>query len=319
MTITHGGAIHLAAERRGVPLTQILDFSASINPLGPPPGVKPAIVAALDRIEHYPDPYSAMLTRKLAQFWKTDPDCILLGNGATDLIHFIARCWPQSRTHLVVPTFSEFQRAWPKAHHVALHERWPDDGLLVVTNPVNPTGELVHIPGRFGPTLVDESFLPFTKASSSGNALLRLRSLTKFYALPGLRIGALLGPADTITDLKRVREPWQVNALAEAAMAAALDDAEYADATRRFVETEALFLSSELARIPGVTVQKPAANYIFARLSCPARSLSEHMEQRNILIRVCTGWPGIEGEAVRVAVRTRAENLRLIESWKEFC
>ena len=317
--ITHGGTVFAVARERGLPWRDVLDFSASINPLGPAPGVRAAITDALDEIVHYPDPYASRLVAALAAEWDIEPACILAGNGATDLIHFFARTMNGQRATLVVPTFSEFHRAWPEAAHVGVDDVWPDDGLLVLTNPNNPLGHAVPVHDRAGLTLVDESFLEFTDLPTAiGSGIVVLRSLTKFQAIPGLRVGALAGPAELMQRLRLRREPWQVNVLAEAAALAALRDRDHAHRTREFVRQESRRLVAEMSAIRGVQPLTPAANYVFARLSYPAARLADHLMDRGMLIRVCTGMPGVAGEAVRFAIRTREENNRLIEASREF-
>lgn len=316
MAVTHGGEIFAAARASGRNWRDILDFSASINPLGPAPDVRCAIIDAIDQIVHYPDPYATRLTAALAAHWNVEPEAILTGNGATDLIHFVARMWPQERTALVVPTFSEFHRAYPKAEHVT--ESWPDDGLLILTNPNNPTGQISHIPKRRGPTLVDESFLEFAEEPSNSSATLRLRSLTKFHAIPGLRVGALIGPPDLMRTLRAKREPWTVNVLAEAALLTSLNDPAHAGKTREFVRREGNRLFELMSQLERVHPLQPTANYVFAGLDYPASSLRRYLAAQGILIRDCTDMPGIRHQAVRVAVRRPEENDRLIRTWQAF-
>ena len=316
--MTHGGNVFAVARERGWHWQDILDFSASINPLGPAPGVKPAIVEALDRIVHYPERHSHRLTEALAAEWDVHPDSILLGNGATELIHFVARAWPHRRVQLRAPVFSEFHRAYPAAT-LASGDREDEDTLVVLTNPVNPTGAATDVPDRPGPTLVDESFIEFsTLPSRAGSSCAVLRSLTKFYAIPGLRVGALIAPASLVTDWRKRREPWQVNVLAEAAALAALADREHARKTREFVGTERDWLRDRLGRIPFVYPDPSHANYVFCRLGYSSGALVGFLLERKIVVRDCSGWPGLDGPSVRVAVRTREENLRLLAAWAEF-
>ena len=319
MVITHGGAVFATARERGLAWRDVVDFSASINPLGPAPRVRAAIADAIDEIVHYPDPYASRLIAALSREWHVEPECILAGNGATDLIHFFARTVNTRGVTLVVPTFSEFHRAWPEAVHVQIADTWPDEGLLVLTNPNNPMGQAVRVRERSGLTLVDESFIDFTDWQSAiGTGCLVLRSLTKFHAMPGLRVGALVGPPGLMRRLRACREPWQVNVLAEAAALAALRDREHATRTREFVHKEAARLFAEISALDGAEPLRPTANYVFSVLSYPAARLAEYLMDRRILIRVCTGMPGVHGEAVRVAVRTRKENSRLMEAWREY-
>ena len=324
MAVTHGGNIFEIAREHGWDWREVTDFSASINPLGPAPGVAPAICKAIDRIAHYPEREPSILRHSLAKLWEVDESQILLGNGATELLHFFARITHHENVTLSLPAFSEFHRAYPEAAPSA-------DGLLVLTQPVNPTGAVLeteilerHLFGTRRPVLIDESFLDFTGLPSAACFLDRrphlyiLRSLTKFYALPGLRIGALLASAGTIAEWRRHREPWQVNVLAEAAALAAITDSAHAFRSREYVNTERTWLSEELASLRGVHVEPSHANYLFARLDYPAAGLYQHFLEARMLIRNCVGTPGIEGEAVRIAVRTRAENQRLMARWKDY-
>jgi threonine-phosphate decarboxylase len=312
MTVTHGGNVFEVARARGWDWRDIADFSASINPLGPSPAVAPAIRAALDRIVHYPEREPAELRRALARLWRVDERRILLGNGATELLHWFARVNPFERVTLGLPVFSEFFRAYPNARCAPADDpsRWPADGLLVLTQPLNPTGAPVDTAAR-EPLFVDESFLDFTGLPSVANSrpnVWVLRSLTKFYALPGLRVGALIGPPDEVERLRALREPWQVNVLAEAAALAAIADRDHARRTLEFVRAERDSLS---ARLP-VPPEPSIANYLFVRLPYPASALAAHLLQYKILIREC------DHSSIRIAVRTRAENDRLVAAWKEF-
>ncbi len=318
MELTHGGAIFAIAQERGWHWQEVLDFSANINPLGPAPGVHKAIIDALGEIVHYPDRYSSRLQRALAEDWDIDPERILLGNGATELIHFVARVWP-AKPALVTPVFSEFHRAYPSARLIRHGDAWPDEEFVVVTNPMNPTGAAVDVPDRAGDTLIDESFIDFTDLPTrihSHNIV--LRSLTKFHALPGLRIGALVGPGDFIRYLKARREPWQVNVLTEAAALAALRDKDHQRRTREYIHSERQRLWEAFASTSGVHLHPTQANYFLASLDYQASALAEYMLASKVLIRTCTGWPGISGEAVRFAIRTREENDRLLSLWRAY-
>jgi len=326
MTPAHGGNIFEISRERGWDWRDVADFSASINPLGPAPGVEPAIRAAVERIRHYPEREPLRLARALARLWHVEESQILLGNGATELLHFHARTDAHERVTLALPVFSEFFRAYPRARctPAAKSDAWPREGLLVLTQPDNPTGDILNpemlerwLLGTTNPVMIDESFLDFTGLPSMARMLARrpalyiLRSLTKFYALPGLRVGALLAAEETVARWRPRREPWQVNVLAEEAALAAIADEEHARRSLEYVVREREWLLGQLGELPGVHTSPSHANYLLARLDYPPHELYEHMLERKILIRECEG-------AVRVAVRTRAENERLVASWREF-
>jgi threonine-phosphate decarboxylase len=328
VSITHGGDIFRIARERGWNWKDVLDFSANINPLGPAPGVRGAICAAMDRIAHYPSPDSAALAEQLSQQWGVPAGQIIMGNGATELLHYFARTHAETPVTLVVPTFSEFHRAFPNAAMARWDEfeTWPTSGLVALTNPNNPTGRLASagfeewLLSTKHPVMVDESFLDFAGAPSVIRLLPRrpdlfvLRSLTKFYAIPGLRVGALVQP-DAV---RGEREPWQVNVLAEAAAIASLQDADYSIRSRCFVERERPWLMERLSSLRGVTVEPSCVNFLYVRLEYDPACLCEFLLERKILLRNCSRWPGLEQPSVRLAVRTREENTRLLNAWSEF-
>jgi threonine-phosphate decarboxylase len=332
MNVVHGGDIFRIARQRHWDWKDVVDFSANMNPLGPAPGVPDAIRAAMDRIRHYPSPESVALSAELSKQWGVPASQILLGNGATDLLHFFARIRPAEPVVLVVPTFSEFHRAYPNAAtaHWDNFAAWPTSGLVVLTTPNNPTGKLAHanlrdwLVSTSHPVMVDESFLDFTDSPSVLQLLPRrpelfvLRSLTKFYAIPGLRVGALVGGEEEIAVLRHFREPWQVNVLAEAAALASLQDADYAVRSRAFIERERPWLMEQVARFPGVTVEPSCVNFLYAPLDYDPGRLCTFLLERKILLRNCSLWKGFERPSVRIAVRTREENIRLLDAWREF-
>lgn len=324
MVVKHGGNLFAVAAREGVAWRQVLDFSASINPLGPSPAVREAVLAAMDRMVHYPERTGAALRRQLSEAWGVAADRIVVGNGATDLLFDWCR-WVGNGA-IAAPAFGEFHRAWPNASLFPLTERaqWPADGPVVFTRPANPTGTLIdagevlrYAQERRDAVLVDESFLDFCDGESlltaaEGN-LFVLRSLTKFWALPGLRVGALVGDVEEIAGM---RPPWTLNVLAEAAALAALGDAEHARRTREFVRAEGEWLACALRSLPGLSVWPVRANYLFVETE-RAAEIAAFAEQRRVLVRDCSGWPGFACRAIRVAVRQRWENEVLLSVLRE--
>ncbi|MEQ1946000.1 MAG: histidinol-phosphate transaminase [Bryobacteraceae bacterium] len=331
MSAIHGGRLFAIARERGWNWRDILDFSASINPLGPSPGVLETIRTAACEIVNYPESHPSELTEALASVWSVNPEEILLGNGATDLIHFLAGQFRDQQVTLCVPIFSEFHRVFPNATFDSADQPdlWPASGVTALTRPVNPTGVVPAcedwLVRTTHPVIVDESFIEFTDAPSltaliaTRPNLIVLRSLTKFYAIPGLRVGAIVAAPDHIAHWKQLRDPWSVNVLAIRAAFAAIADKDHGCRTLHTVRTEREWLAHELSGLDGVTVHPSAANFLFVRLPCLAATLAEFLEDRKILIRNCTGWPGIDGDnAVRIAVRTRPDNERLVAAWREF-
>jgi threonine-phosphate decarboxylase len=321
----HGGDVFAVARRHGWDWRDVVDCSASINPLGPSPLVRPAIEEAIARIVHYPERYAESLRRALGEAWNIAPENLIAGNGATELIHWFARLNLFESVSLAAPVFSEFHAAYPDAAIVPFDaQAWPHSGLIVVTRPANPTGSMSlgledYLEATVNPVLIDESFIEFTGRPSLIHMVDRrpnlyiLRSLTKFHAIPGLRAGVLVADAATLARLPQ--EPWSVNVLAEQAVKASLRDTDHAARTVAFVRQEREWLASQLSAIPGLRPMPGLANFMLVAMDRDVETLVKELEIRKVLARNCSGWPGIPvPRAMRVAVRPRSENIRLIEA-----
>lgn len=341
----HGGNVFQAAREWGCHWEDILDFSASINPLGISAAVHEALTDSIARVAHYPETGSPMLRDALGKTWGVEADQVIAGNGATELLYFLVRVLRPRKTHLVTPTFSEYPKALTGSevsstvcrddYRVPWSELTADvrrlrPDWLILTHPNNPAGTPID-PRRFlewfdeerpseTAVLLDESFIDFapglslTAETQRRRKLFVLRSLTKFYALPGMRIGCLVAHPDEIAILDKVREPWQVNVLAEQAALAALCDADYRRRTLELIHKERAWLTDRLARLPNVRPASSVANFVLAHCPLPVARIQDALRNDRILIRNCTGIPGIDGAAFRVAVRTRDENERLMRA-----
>jgi len=353
MTYRHGGNIKEVANKFGIEPSKILDFSANINPLGLSALAREAITGAIDSVVNYPDNRSFALSNALASYHGIAAENILVGNGATELIYLIPRAFKPKKALIIAPAFSEYERALKlagcKADHFVLSE---ESGFTIDTSsllaamqkgydmlwlatPSNPAGvltpkkvilEIARKAADLGITLVvDEAFIDYSESSSIKNEihnfdkLIVLRSMTKFFALAGLRIGYLFGHDKIISRLKQYKDPWSLNSLGEAAALASISDKTYIEKSLTFVDYERTFLLSELQSIKGIKVYKPAANYIFMKLNdgMSANLLQEKLiREHRILIRDCSNYEGLDQGFVRVAVRNREENERLIEGLK---
>ncbi|AAR36381.1 threonine-phosphate decarboxylase [Geobacter sulfurreducens] len=347
-TFDHGGTVFAVARELGIRPEDLLDFSASINPLGPAPAVREAVMAAFDRLVHYPDSQAAELRDSLARHHGLPAECICAANGSTELIYLLPRLVGGGRGLVVAPPFSEYARSLTRAGwEVGYLDLAPEEGfalapalldqrlaegwnLVVLANPGNPTGSLiphddmvaVHRLCRARGTflVVDEAFMDFREEESVTGYVARqgggvvLRSLTKFHAIPGLRLGFAVAAPEDAARLADLRAPWSVNTLAQAAGLATLVDGEYAARTRRLIEEERAVLAAGLAAIPGVRVYPSAANYLLAELTTgpTVPALAEALLRQRILIRDCSLFRGLNDRFFRVAVRSRADNERLL-------
>jgi threonine-phosphate decarboxylase len=341
---SHGGNISDARRAHGA---RVIDFSASINPLGMTPSLKRFLHSSMDRILHYPDPSSSALVKRIARSAKIPEENILVGNGSIELIYLLAHAFLPKKVLIPVPTFSEYERAaravGARIEFLKLREK---DGfelphctgaradMAFLCNPNNPTGNLLaadrKLPAwRCGMTVIDEAFIDFLpdekkhtciKEAVQRKDIVVLRSFTKFFALPGLRLGYLVGHRDTIRRLKPHHYPWTVNVLAQAAGEAVLGDGAYCRESTAYVEKEKDYLFRELSQTSGLTIYPSAANFLFARIDRKGMNsslLSKRMLAKGILIRDCINFRALSDRYFRVAVRTASENRKLVKALAE--
>lgn len=348
----HGGNVWGASNQYGLEVNKLLDYSANISPLGTPDRVKEAIRASLDKLVHYPDPDSIELRKELSLFLGVDMENIIVGNGSVELIYLLAKMIRPEKVLLLHPTFSEYEFAVTSEEGQikvlelkeqndfridiqAVIEALDDVQMVFLCNPNNPTGcltdrkdvlAILDAAEEKGVVMVvDEAFMDFLEHAEDFSVieqigkrenLFILRSLTKFFALPGLRIGCGLGTQKMLEKMNSLREPWTVNILAQEAALEALRDEEYAQAVRQTIWAEKEFLYQELTEIDGLKPYPPSVNYIFLKITHPeltASQIQESIVQKGILVRNCNTYPFLGEKYLRVAVRTRPENIRLLE------
>jgi threonine-phosphate decarboxylase len=342
--VMHGGRALMFAREHNLDYREVLDFSASINPLGPSPKALAAIKDGADLVRVYPDENPVRLIRCLSDRFHIPNDKLLVGNGATELLYFWLRAIRPRTAMLIIPTFVEYRRALASVDaavetvqlNESEHFRLPlvagNTDVVIVTNPNNPTGsyappeEVLDWVSRINPStqvFIDEAFIEFTAQPSIVRHLERfpnlwvLRSMTKFYALPGLRLGYLV--SSRVPELLSKREPWQVNTLAELAGIASLEDRGHEEATMQLIQRERVWLWKQLQTISGIRAFPSDANFFLARcvreeaLDGFIRTLSD----AKILIRDCRGIEGLDGPYFRFAIRTRSENSRLLDYMRE--
>ena len=349
-TPDHGGNVFSMARQLGTAATGIADFSASINPLGLSPLVRQAIASALDSLVHYPDTDYEELKQALAALHGVSPACIVVANGSTELIYRLPDLLPGRRALIISPAFSEYERALTRQQWEAQpfilqvgdgFALDPDalactlaDGYdaLYLCNPGNPSGRL------YPPELVervldlcrasntflvlDEAFMDFCEGASakqsiaaSDNAVV-LRSMTKFFAIPGLRLGYAIANKEFAARLDAMGAPWSVNTLALVAGLAAIHDTGHSQQTIVFVREERDYLRGRLARFPMLTVYPSEANFLLVELtnSLTAHELQRRLMDSRLLIRDCANFTGLTPHFFRIAVRTREENDRLLSA-----
>ena len=343
----HGGLNARELESLGLCLEQVLDFSASINPLGAAPGVKEALNSLPPDI--YPDRSCLKLRRALGSLLDIETESILVGNGSTELIHLMARAFlsPGDTAVILAPTFGEYAAAcrlagaspvflqsseevefrWDLTHAVnRIASLKPP--VVFVCNPNNPTGTYLEeedvrriadsLGGR-GLLVLDEAYRSFVDKRWRSQGLLRmgnvalLRSMTKDYGLAGLRLGYMLASEEILAHVGKFQYSWSINAAAQAAGLVALDHPQHVERGRRMVGAGKKFLAGALGRM-GLECPPSAANFMLIRVGKAERLRRELLTRFRVCVRDCASF-GLP-EHIRVCVRNLEDCRRLVVALK---
>ena len=347
-TFEHGGNIHKVArnQERSNP---IIDFSANINPLGPPEWLRGVVSSALENVVHYPDPDNREFVQAIAEHTGVNRECIVSANGTTELLYVISRVISAKRALIPVPSYVDYVRA---ARLGGLHiETFPlleDDDfqlrlhklgaaiqpgdLVIIGTPNNPTGvcsdreQLLGLAKKHPETffIFDEAFLDFlgedlSLASCAPN-IITINSMTKFYGVPGLRIGYGTFPPDIANLVRENLPPWTVNSLAQAVGVKALRDSEYQRKTRQLCKKLRIDLIDKLRHLRDLKVYEASANYLFIKI-IKGKDNSELIAfclDHGIMIRSCDNYNGLDSSFIRIAVRNEKENAWLMSVLSDF-
>jgi len=347
----HGGNIWDLARGAECAPEEIVDFSANINPLGPPAWFRAEMSARISAQVHYPEPYCDTLCARAAEKWDIASEEVLAGNGSTEILHAALAFWKPEKALIPVPSYADYRHACAMAQipveNFALRE---DAGfrldfpalsaaldacadsrtVVFLGQPNNPTG-LSNAPEsvrdmalRHADTLfiVDEAFADFLPeqdrlAAARPQNVLVLHSLTKFYAIPGLRLGLGYACEELARGIRGRMPMWSVNGLSQAFGIRALSDTEYAERTVAEVKELRAQLLEGLSRFDELTVFPGEVNFVLCRIDregVDASRLAELLLRERIAIRVCYNFEGLGEQWFRLAVRTRKQNVQLLEA-----
>ncbi len=315
--VVHGGKIKQIREDTG---RDIIDFSANLNPFVPPvsPDFSP------DLLESYPDDRYMAVKEAISARFNRPVEEIAVGNGSIELIRVfcLAALSPGARVRIVNPTFGEYELSARLAGAVPATA---GERALVrfICNPNNPTGDLMPrgavleaAEGCSGGYLfVDEAFIELSDPDQSvagvrNPALFVLRSLTKCFSVPGIRFGYGFGDPDLVRKIETIRPPWSVNSFAEHYALAAFRAYDLLETSRRKIAAEREWMIRELSRF-SLSIHPSAANFLLLTLGSDVTSLCSRLLEAGILVRDCHSF-GLP-DSIRIAIRTREENRRLIE------
>jgi threonine-phosphate decarboxylase len=348
----HGGDIAGFAQKAGLPVEAVIDFSSNINPLGLPLSAKRAYDEAVSQLTVYPDPRTEELRQIIAQEHHLDSDQVIAGNGSIALIALAIRSWKPKRALLVEPCFNEYRRLLHLNDVIvtSMHLQEEDDfrfpfaaimqqlkevDLVVLGHPNNPTGtalspedmqRLMDAADRRGICVIlDEAFVDWCSSysmipylSPRGSTVI-IRSLTKFYALAGIRIGYACASRDMIARMRRYQETWSCNGVAQQLGVAALSDREFREATLAWFQQESAFMREELSRIPSIKVFFGLANFFLCKVRDPdqLKPFWMAMQKSGLYLRAGDDFARLGSGFFRVALRAREDNRILLQKWKE--
>lgn len=349
----HGGQAHLIqgalSEHK-----KIVDFSASINPLGPSRNIELITEDVFSAISKYPDPQSSELKQVLSHYLKVEESCIVITNGATELIYLIPHLIKKEQEVLVlVPIFSEYQRALklskipvrtipydigkgfepPIDKLISFLNKNSRIGTVIIGHPNSPTGRLwsqntldalakyCEEKGIF--LIIDETFIDFCPAEASAlkrykefSKLILIRSMTKFFALPGLRLGYGVMDSKWARVIEKFRPPWSVNSLAQTFGLVSLQDKTFIKNSKSFVQKQRRFLFKHLADMPWLKVYPSDTNFLLFRLKVSHEELSKRfyyqLLQEGFILRNCGNFENLDSSYFRISVRNRDENKLLL-------
>lgn len=327
---------------------KLIDFSSNINPLGPPHGLDKELIKSFQALTAYPDIKYRKLKSSISNYLKCEDENVVVGNGAVEIINnFIIEA--ESVT-IMTPSFSEYEKravvhgkfinklSYSRDFTIDI-DKFKDvkkDTLLILGNPNNPSGlripkeellsiyKIVKEAGVF--LLLDEAFFEFCPVDYDSIEIFRkynyesvgiIRAATKFFALPGIRLGYCCTSPHMVKRIEKIELPWSINTLADAAGQFIFNDSDYISNSKAYIEKERRFLLDELSKINGIKSYMTNADFILIKLlNWNEEQVFNYFLNRGILIRKCSSFKELNGDYIRVAIKDRNNNLRLIDIFK---
>lgn len=325
---------------------RLLDFDSNVNPLGFPSQVRD-VFKNVSHVSIYPNPHSNELRTHLQKYTGIPQNQIIVGNGATEIIYnYCAAFLRKQKVLIPIPTFSEYESAaklngattyFFKTMNLNQNLSEFQDAIskkncIFLCNPNNPTGVLIKkknmlkiLESAYEKSIMvflDECFIELVPSGNESvvsylkefDNLLILRSLTKSFGLAGLRIGYGLGNKKMIEILQKIKIPWNVSGIAQQSSIKALSNKSHLSKTLNVIRKESKFLIDSISKIKGFTCYNSDTNFILIKSKIKSGQIQNRLLQRNILIRDCSTFRGLNDCYIRIAVRTHKENLKLIEA-----
>ena len=341
--VIHGGKIPTKNSDH-----KIIDFSSNITPLGIPKSAKSIIKKNLDKVQFYPDPNSETVISNLEKYTHLPKSNIIVGNGAIEILYNFCFAFLSKTTKVLihVPTFQEYETAVKlsnckisyfnslnlSANIDLFISQIPKNGCVFLCNPNNPTGELLSkkelvsivIEAKKLKTIVfiDECFIELVPKSNESilsyvkkyDNIFILRSLTKSFGLPGLRIGYACGSKEIIKILQKIKIPWSVNSLAQDAANAVIKNISHIKKSNIIIQKESKYLEDNISNLNGFECISSSTNFILIKTKYDSTKLQTKLLQNKILIRDCKNFRGLNNHYIRIAVKSHKDNVQLVSA-----
>lgn len=343
----HGGDVW------NYPDKKVIDFSSNVNPLGPPQRLLKGLKACMREICSYPEIDGIGARKAISRYFSMPMENLHLANGSSEIIKNFCEAFIDEGDQVIIlePTYSEYEY-FSRLYGASVVHATPDGDFthdmdriigsinsktraVFICNPNNPTGTYIdkgdmlrlldNVRDKGVIIFIDEAYIHFSPGESLLHLcmeypnLLVLHSLTKFFSIPGLRIGFCAASGDIAETLEKVRPPWNVNHLAQRAVELCLEDSDFISMTGKFIEEEREFLYSGLRDLKGIEVIPSRANFFIIDITRIGTSveLKKKLLGKGLLVRDCSSFFSMGEKFLRLCIRTRGENLLLLKALGE--
>lgn len=346
----HGGDIHKIYRENNI---EVLDYSANINPLGVPKGLKKFMKKNIDKLVNYPDPNYDKLKSSISEYINIPKKNLIVGNGATEIIFLTIRTLKPQKALIISPTFAEYERALEEVEASISYFQLSRDkdnffidinllkkelennyDLVVFCNPNNPTGNFTSfnlfeeiLKENYSKTkfLVDEAFIDFIPngeelsfKNTLNKKLIIIRAFTKFFAIPGLRLGyGICFDSELINQMLKLKEPWSLNYFASECGEILLKDEKYIKATLQNLKDEKSYMMKKLSKVPEIQIYHSQTNFLLIKLyKSSGKEIYDKLLANGILIRRCENFKFLDDSFIRIAIKNRKNNKKFLKAFK---
>ena len=355
LNLIHGGNVYAHAKKLKIHPSKIIDSSASLVPFSPPDFLKESLNSVIESesFRYYPERDLDDLREIIANFHKVKPENIMPGNGASELITWAGyEASKYGRNCLPTPGFVDYERSlkcWNATYIFhELPKKWdsdypqefpirPKSEVIWITNPHNPSGQLwgrdslEGILKEYQLVICDEAFLSITPNGEKESLipltkkyknLLVIRSLTKLFNMPGIRLGYIIGAKEIIEKINQKRDPWPLNSFAiNAGITLLADKEQYKNWTHKiykWINKEKYFLSTQISKIKDLNVHNSATNYFLIENKKSLTPTIKYLAQKGILIRDCSSFRSLDNKWARISVQNHHNNQRIVQEMRQF-